>query len=134
MADDALKHANGAEESLRTIKQKVDAALDETEPIRTKAQDAHDKAADVHQQVCPSNFRNFPRDIFQNFEFQAEDVSQQIREYHEKIITLVNEISDFLNADVHAKPENILKIAKEVLSIELPDQSQIDQLKVKQFF
>ena len=52
MADDALKHANGAEESLRTIKQKVDAALDETEPIRTKAQDAHDKAADVHQQVC----------------------------------------------------------------------------------
>ena len=42
----------------------------------------------------------------------------------------MNEISDFLNADVHAKPENILKIAKEVLSIELPDQSQIDQLKV----
>lgn len=109
MADDALKHANGAEESLRTIKQKVDDALDETEPIRTKAQDAHDKAADVHE--------------------QAENVSQQIREYHEKIITLVNEISDFLNADVHAKPENILKIAKEVLSIELPDQSQIDQLK-----
>ena len=51
MADDALKHANGAQESLMLQKQKVDAALDETEPIRTKAQDAHDKAADVHQQV-----------------------------------------------------------------------------------
>ena len=52
-----------------------------------------------------------------------------INEYHEKIMTLVDEIQDFLQKDQHTDPNNILKIAKEVLDIQMPNESQIEKIK-----
>ena len=56
-------------------------------------------------------------------------MEQTIREYNDKILTLVNEITDFLNRDYHTEPENILKVAQDVLDIKMPDQALIDNLK-----
>ena len=44
---------------------------------------------------------------------------------------MVEEIEDFLAADEHTDPEDILKVAKQVLAIELPDSNKINELKEK---
>ena len=44
-------------------------------------------------------------------------------------MTLVDEIQDFLQKDQHTDPDNILKIAKEVLDITMPDENEIDRIK-----
>ena len=50
---------------------------------------------------------------------------------------LVDDIQDFLRKEDHTDPANILKIAKEVLDIKMPDESEIERIKepiYKMFF
>ena len=44
---------------------------------------------------------------------------------------MVEEIRDFLEADRHTDPANILKVAKDVMDIPMPDQDEIEELKRK---
>lgn len=62
---------------------------------------------------------------------QARDVELTIREYNDKILTLVDEIRDFLEADKHTDPANILVVAKDVMKIKLPNEDEINELKRK---
>lgn len=111
MAKNAQVHAQSAKQRLDSIQEEVGAALTETAPIRDAAKNAKDKATNVNA--------------------EAKQVETKIKEYNDKILTLVTEIRDFLNRDYHTDPDNILKVAQEVLAIPMPDQNEIDQLKKK---
>ena len=63
--------------------------------------------------------------------FKAKQISGKISDYHSKISELVNDIRDFLKKDEHTDPANILDIAQQVLNLQMPPQSEIDELKAK---
>merc|ERR1712227_259127 len=88
MAKKAQTHAEGAKKKLDMIQEQVEDALRETEPVRNAVSQAKEKTTEVNE--------------------QARDVELTIREYNDKILTLVDEIRDFLEADRHTDPANIL--------------------------
>ena len=65
------------------------------------------------------------------FSPKAKKISGEIAEYNDKIRELVNDIRNFLQKDEHTNPENILNIAQQVLNLQMPAQSEIDELKAK---
>jgi len=107
----AKTHAENAQKRLKDIRSKVDKSLSDTQEVREDAIGAKIAAEDVRQ--------------------KATDVEKNIRDYTDRIINLVEEIEDFLSADEHTDPEDILKVAKQVLAIELPDANKINELKEK---
>jgi len=84
-------------------------ALEETAPIREKAELTKATAEDVHS--------------------KAQDAHDIIHAYHERILTLISDIDDLLQKKSHTDPVNILEIAGDVLKLELPDSDLINKLK-----
>ena len=122
----AKTHAENAQKRLKDIRSKVDKSLSDTQEVREDAIGAKVAAEDVRQKVKWKNKKIFLLEFF-----KATDVEKNIRDYTDRIINLVEEIEDFLSADEHTDPEDILKVAKQVLAIELPDSNKINELKEK---